>query len=191
MMDRDSTTRTGARTPGAEDYPSSTAVHYRAHGPARYGIADVGHEMHEGRRQTGRRSAHAGSRLKLIDVREGPAWKASLPAVSGKPAVRKLRPVRLVCSAGDRPAREKVRSPVVWMAGWRGVQNPQGPEAHRQGLPWGDHESPGRNNSKRNVASKGLDPRAEPASVGRRQHEVPKSDRCGTFHLGGVKATAR
>src|SRR5215471_3591222 len=83
MMDRDSTTRTGARTPGAEDYPSSTAVHYRAHGPAQYGIADVGHEMHEGRRQTGRRSAHAGSRLKLIDVREGPAWKASLPAVSG------------------------------------------------------------------------------------------------------------
>src|SRR5215467_14787054 len=84
MMDRDSTTRTGARTPGAEDYPSSTAVHYRAHSPAQYGIADVGHEIHEGRRQTGRRSAHAGSRLKLIDVREGPAWKASLPAVSGK-----------------------------------------------------------------------------------------------------------
>ena len=83
-MGRDSITRTGARTPGAEDYPSSTAVHYRAHGPAQYGIADVGHEMHEGRRQTGRRSAHAGSRLKLIDVREGPAWKASLPAVSGK-----------------------------------------------------------------------------------------------------------
>src|SRR5262249_46568001 len=68
MMDRDSTTRTGARTPGAEDYPSSTAVHYRAHGPAQYGITDVGHEMHEGRRQTGRRSAHAGSWLKLIGV---------------------------------------------------------------------------------------------------------------------------
>jgi hypothetical protein len=30
-----------------------------------------------------------------------------------------------------------------------------------------------------NVASKGLDPRAEPASGGRRQHGVPKSDRCG------------
>jgi hypothetical protein len=29
------------------------------------------------------------------------------------------------------------------------------------------------------VASKGEDPRAEPASVGRRQHGVPKSDRCG------------
>jgi hypothetical protein len=31
-----------------------------------------------------------------------------------------LRPVRLVCSAGVRPARAKVRSPVVRMAGWRG-----------------------------------------------------------------------
>jgi hypothetical protein len=29
------------------------------------------------------------------------------------------------------------------------------------------------------VASKGEDPRAEPASVGRRQHGGPKSDRCG------------
>ena len=30
-----------------------------------------------------------------------------------------------------------------------------------------------------NVASKQLDPRAEPACVGRRQYGVPKSDRCG------------
>jgi hypothetical protein len=44
------------------------AVHYRANGPAQHGITDVGHEVHEGRRQTTRRSAHAGSRLKLIDV---------------------------------------------------------------------------------------------------------------------------
>ena len=43
-------------------------VHYRARGPAQYGVTDVGHEVHEGRRQTGRRTVHAGSRLKLIDV---------------------------------------------------------------------------------------------------------------------------
>jgi hypothetical protein len=30
-----------------------------------------------------------------------------------------------------------------------------------------------------NVASKSVDPRAEPASEGRRQHGMPKSDRCG------------
>ena len=42
------------------------------------------HEVHEGRMQTGRRTAHAGSRLKPLTIREGPAWKASLPAVLGK-----------------------------------------------------------------------------------------------------------
>jgi hypothetical protein len=44
------------------------AVHYRAHDPAQYGTTDVGHEVHEGQRQTTRRSAHAGSRLKLTDA---------------------------------------------------------------------------------------------------------------------------
>jgi hypothetical protein len=34
--------------------------------------------------QTGRRTAHAGSRLKPLITQEGTAWKASLPAVLGK-----------------------------------------------------------------------------------------------------------
>jgi hypothetical protein len=42
------------------------------------------HEAHEGRMQTGRRMAHAGSRLKPLIIQEGTAWKASLPAVLGK-----------------------------------------------------------------------------------------------------------
>jgi hypothetical protein len=42
------------------------------------------HEAHEGRMQTGRRTAHAGSRLKPLTTQEGTAWKASLPAVLGK-----------------------------------------------------------------------------------------------------------
>ena len=58
---------------------------------------------------------------------------------------------RLVCSAGIKPAGAKVRRPVAWMAGWRETENS---EAHRQGLPWGDCESPGRNESEREVASK-------------------------------------
>src|SRR6516165_1211398 len=44
----------------------------------------VDHEVHEGRMQTGRRTAHAGSRLKLLTIQKGNAWKASLPAVLGK-----------------------------------------------------------------------------------------------------------
>src|SRR5438477_2195850 len=36
------------------------------------------------RLQTGRRTAYAGSRLKLPTIQEGTAWKANLPAVLGK-----------------------------------------------------------------------------------------------------------
>ena len=45
------------------------AVHHRAHGPAQYETTDVGYAMHEGRRQTKRRPAYAGSRLKLTDAK--------------------------------------------------------------------------------------------------------------------------
>ena len=62
------------------------------------------------------------------------------------------------------------------MAGWRETKILKPID---KDLPWGDHELPGRNNSERVVASKGQDPRAEPASVGRRQYGVPKSDRYG------------
>ena len=67
-MDQDNKTWTGARAPGVGGVIHRMAVQYRAHGPAQYGATDVGHEMHEGRRQTGRRSVYAGSRLKLTDA---------------------------------------------------------------------------------------------------------------------------
>jgi hypothetical protein len=65
------------------------AVHYRAHGPAQYGTTDVGHEVHEGRRQTRRTTADAGSRLKL-EKRTGqvPPDKPAFQPYWGKPAVR-------------------------------------------------------------------------------------------------------
>ena len=44
----------------------------------------VDSEVHKGRMQTGRRTAHAGSRLKLPTIQEGTAWTANLPAVLGK-----------------------------------------------------------------------------------------------------------
>src|SRR5262245_51079499 len=72
MTDRDTTTRTRARAPGAEDYPPSKAVHHRVHRPDSERVNRCDHEVHEGRKQTGRRPAHAGSRLKRTDVREGP-----------------------------------------------------------------------------------------------------------------------
>jgi hypothetical protein len=68
MMDRDSITRTGARTSRVGGIFRLMAVHYRVRGPAQYGTTDVGYEVHEGRRQTGRRTGHAGSRLKLTNA---------------------------------------------------------------------------------------------------------------------------
>src|SRR4249920_2200641 len=50
------------------------------------------HEVHEGRMQTGWRTANAGSRLKPLITQEGTVWKANLPAgTEGKPAVRNDR----------------------------------------------------------------------------------------------------
>src|SRR5499427_6024437 len=68
MTDRDSTTRTRARTPGEEDYPPSTAVYWRVTDPTLSGIFVDANAMHEGRRQTNTGPAHAGSRLKLSDA---------------------------------------------------------------------------------------------------------------------------
>jgi hypothetical protein len=59
-------------------------VHYRVLDPAQYGIIEVTKAVHEGRTQTGWRTANAGSRLKPLITQEGTAWKASLPAVLGK-----------------------------------------------------------------------------------------------------------
>jgi hypothetical protein len=68
MTDRDSRTRTRARTSGEEDYPPSTAVHWRVTDPTPSGIFVDTNAMHEGRRQTNTGPAHAGSRLKLRDA---------------------------------------------------------------------------------------------------------------------------
>jgi hypothetical protein len=57
MTDRDSTTRTRARTPGEEDY--------RVTDPTLSGIFVDTNAMHEGRKQTNTWAAYAGSRLKL------------------------------------------------------------------------------------------------------------------------------
>src|SRR5215813_4502194 len=51
----------------------------------------VDSEVHKGRMQTGRRTAYAGSRLKLPTIQEGTAWKANFQPYWGKPAVRNDR----------------------------------------------------------------------------------------------------
>jgi hypothetical protein len=54
--------------PWEEDYPPSTAVHWRVTDPTLSGIFVDANAMHEGRKQTNTGPAHAGSRLKLSDA---------------------------------------------------------------------------------------------------------------------------
>ena len=51
--------------------PTLQVVRNRVHRPDTERDYRCDHEVHEGRMQTGRRSEHAGSRLKLIGAREG------------------------------------------------------------------------------------------------------------------------
>ena len=62
---RDSITPTGARAPGVGGALHRMAVQYIASTDPTLGGSTL---KHEGRRQTGRRSVYAGSRLKLTDV---------------------------------------------------------------------------------------------------------------------------
>ena len=67
MTDRDSITRTRARALGRwGSHPLWQCIIESRPDSERDHRSD--HEVHEGRRQTGRRPAHAGSRLKLIDA---------------------------------------------------------------------------------------------------------------------------
>src|SRR5436190_18665764 len=84
MMVRDSITRTGARTPGAEEYPTSKAVHDPVLSPTQCGVR-------ERRTQTKHQSVYAGSRLKPANAWEGAALLPAFQPYRGKPAVRNDR----------------------------------------------------------------------------------------------------
>src|SRR5262245_44252881 len=91
MTVRDSRTQARARTPGAEDDPTSTTVRDRALGPTQCGISDVATKGHEGRTQTKYLPVYAGSRLKLAMCGKAPSEMSALQPYRGKPAVRNDR----------------------------------------------------------------------------------------------------
>jgi hypothetical protein len=84
MTDRDRTTRTRARASGAVGVVTHHGGALPSPRPGAVRDNRRDHEVHEGRTQTGCRTANAGSRLKPLITQEGTAWKASLPAVLGK-----------------------------------------------------------------------------------------------------------
>ena len=126
---------------------------------------------------------YTNQRLSLSTTWEGP-WLTcrGFKPDSGNPTVRECVQLKTGVFSRRQTCRGKSQEPRS--SGGRVAGN-QNPEAHRQGLPWGGYELPGRNNSERVVASKSVGPRAEPASEGRRQHGMPKSDRCGIFISAG------
>src|SRR6516165_3584295 len=91
MTVRESRTRARARTPGAEDDPTSTTVRDRALGPTQCGISDVATKGHEGRTQTKYLPVYAGSSLKLAMFGKAPSEMSALQPYRGKPAVRNDR----------------------------------------------------------------------------------------------------
>jgi len=91
MTVRDSRTQARARTPGAEDDPTSTTVRDRALGPTQCGISDVATKGHEGRTQTKYLPVYAGSSLKLAMFGKAPSEMSALQPYRGKPAVRNDR----------------------------------------------------------------------------------------------------
>ena len=78
MTDRDTITRTRARAPGAEGDLRGGAQSSLRPDTVRDNRGD--HEVHEGRMQTGNRTANAGSRLKPLIIGKAPL---------GKPASRR------------------------------------------------------------------------------------------------------
>jgi hypothetical protein len=90
----------------------------------------------------------------------------------GNPAVRECVQRRLACSAGDSPAGAVIRSPVAWIAERSESDDlkPIDKPSEREGA---SHRAVTKVNAE--VASKCGDPKAEPASGGRRQHGQPKS----------------
>src|ERR1700746_1943806 len=70
---------------------------------------------------------------------------------TGYKLMRRLEPGKTGVFSRRQTCQGKSQSPVVRMAGWRNGGKPKSrsPEAHRQGLPRGDYESPGRNDGKR------------------------------------------
>ena len=73
----------------------------------------------------------------------------------GNKRVRLCVQRRLVCSAGVKPAGAKVRRPVAWMAGWRETKTLKPIDKVSLGE---ITNSPGRNESEREVASKTNEP---------------------------------
>src|SRR5262249_13489763 len=86
MTVRDSRTQARARTPGAEDNPTSTTVRDRTLGPTQCGISDVATKCTKGGRKPNICRCMLGSSLKLAMSGKAPSEMSALQPYWGKPA---------------------------------------------------------------------------------------------------------
>src|ERR1700745_3455875 len=116
MTDRDTTTRTRARAPWVGGVFHRMAVHDRVLRPdsERTTVATTKCTKGGCNLDGGRRMPGAG--LSRRSPRKAPLGQSAFQPYRGKLAVRKCVQLRLVCSAGDRPAGGRSQSPVVWIA---------------------------------------------------------------------------
>src|SRR6266853_1098489 len=91
MTVRDSITRTGARTPGAEDYPTSMAAHGRAPIPTQCGITAVVSTCAKGRHKPNISRCMPGAGLSRSMRGKVLLYMPAFQPYRGKPAVRNDR----------------------------------------------------------------------------------------------------
>ena len=91
MMVRDSITRTGARTPGAEDYPTSKAAHDRVLNPTQCGITEVTTTCAKGGHKPNTSRCMPGAGLSRLMRGKVLPYMPAFQPYRGKPAVRCAR----------------------------------------------------------------------------------------------------
>jgi hypothetical protein len=91
MTARDSITRARARTPGAEDYPTSTAAHNRASLPTQCGISEVASTCAKGRYKPNISRCMPGAGLSRPMRGKVLPYMPAFQPYRGKPAVRNDR----------------------------------------------------------------------------------------------------
>jgi hypothetical protein len=91
MTVRDSITRARARTPGAEDYPTSKAAHVRALSPTQCGITEVATTCAKGRHKPNNSRCMPGAGLSWLVSGKVLPYTPAFQPYRGKPAVRNDR----------------------------------------------------------------------------------------------------
>jgi hypothetical protein len=112
---------------------------------------------------------------------------ASQPVTRGQNFGEPARPAKAGMFSGRQSHRGKSQGPVAWVAF---VEETKRMKPTDKAAPGAVSESPGRNESEPIGGLETINPKAEPFGSGRRQQDVPQSDRSGrSLRRGGRGST--